>query len=529
MTRPVTLLVVVGLLPLFASAQAHQSPSPPKTHPPAAPVERPETWDLPPSRVQVEQDPTLIPVGKGALFVPAMTDPRREPMYLVYRDGSLVASQATGSRTVLDPGVFEVIIGSGPLQDRLRRRVLIREGRTTVVPATWSALVVHVVDERSEPFRGSYELVHLPDRRDVGVGLGADVERGEEVRTWILPPGTYLILKTGESYQARRDFFTVRLLPGEVHRISLVMDRETGAILGAGEVVLAEPQTALKDWHLSLLVGADGEFSRRSDLVGFPSGYGFTLGGFLDFLARYRPERHYLYGRFKVEEKQVKVPGQPFQKDQDEAKLDILYVYRVLPWLGPYLRGGARTALLPSYLYLSDATEVIEVNRAGTPFGTFGTREGRFRLSNPFAPVEVKGGAGLGVLALWSYILDANLRVGFGGRALFNRGLLSPVGKDSDGRYRVFRRANAYQYGLEATLVASATLGRLILLTTEFDFLEPIQDPRHPSLTWENNVSLRLLSFVSLNYVFRMIYDIERLNRLQTEHRLLLRFTWKVL
>lgn len=495
--------------------------------PPSA--ERPETWDLPASRTQAERDPTLIPVGKGALFVPAMTDPRREPPYLVHREGSLVATQTAGRKTVLDPGIYQVVIGSGALQDRLRRRVLVREGRTTVVPATWSGLVVQVVDERSDPFRGTYELVRLPDRHDVGLGLGADVERGEEVRTWILPPGTYLIIKTGESYQARRDFFTVRLMPGELHRLSLVMDRETGALLGAGEVALAEPQTALRDWHLSLLVGADGEFNRRSDLVGFPSGYGFTLGGFLDFLVWYRPAKHYLYGRFKVEEKQVKVPGQPLQKDQDEAKLDVLYVYRMWPWLGPYLRGGVRTAFLPSYLHLSDPTEVVEVNEVGVPLGTFGTREDRFRLSNPFAPVEVKGGVGLSVLALPSYVLDANLRVGFGGRALFNQGLLTPVGLDAGGRYRVFRRANAYQYGLETTLVAAVTLWKFLLATTEFDLLEPIQDPRHPSLTWENNLSLRLISFVSMNYIFRMIYDIERLDRLQTEHRVLLRFTWKIL
>lgn len=496
---------------------------------PPPPTERPETWDLPPSRDQVAQDPTLIPIGKGAVFVPAMTDPRREPPYLVFREGTLVATQPTGRRTILDPGVYEVVIGSGTLQDRLRRRVLVREGRTTVVPATWSGLVVQVVDERSEPFRGTYELVRLPERHDVGLGLGADVERGEEVRTWILPPGTYLIIKTGESYQARRDFFTVRLMPGELHRLSLVMDRETGALLGAGEVALAEPQTTLRNWHFSLLLGVDGEFNRRSDLVGFPSGYGFTLGGFVDFLTWYRPVKHYLYGRFKVEEKQVKVPGQPFQKDQDELKLDVLYVFRVLPWLGPYVRGGVRTALLPSHLYLGDPTEVVEVNDSGVPIGTFGTREGRLRLSNPFTPVEVKGGAGLSVLALYSYVLDANLRVGFGGRALFNRGLLTPRGRDAEGRLRLLRRANAYQYGLETTLVASVTLWKILLATSEFDLLESIQDPRHPSLTWENNLSLRLLSFVSLTYVFRMIYDIERLDRLQTEHRVLLRFTWKIL
>ncbi len=144
-----------------------------------------------------------------------------------------------------------------------------------------------------------------------------------------------------------------------------------------------------------------------------------------------------------------RVPGEVApQAEPHHAALDILDVYRVLPWIGPYLRGGVRTAFLPSYLHLSDPTEVIEVAEDGVPLGTFGTREGRFRLSNPFAPVEVKGGVSLSVFTQTSYVLDANFRVSFGGRALFNQGLLTPVGLNPRGRYQLFRRANAYQIRL---------------------------------------------------------------------------------
>ena len=41
------------------------------------------TWIAPPGRGQLEQDPTLIPKGKGFLFVPTMTGSLNEPSFLV--------------------------------------------------------------------------------------------------------------------------------------------------------------------------------------------------------------------------------------------------------------------------------------------------------------------------------------------------------------------------------------------------------------------------------------------------------------
>lgn len=494
------------------------------------PGEVPTTWDTPPSREQAARDATLTPVGKGAIFVPAMTDAAQEPSYLVKQDGREVRTARMGTKAIVEPGVYVVEIGSGALSDRFERRVLVKEGRTTIVPGTWSGLVVSVVDERGVPFRGSYELVRLPERRNLGLGLGADVELGEELRTWILEPGRYLLIKTGESYQARRDFYSVRLLPGELQHIQLVQSVEDGSFLGAGEISDEQRLAATSDWLLNLVVGADMEFNRRSDLLGYPSGYGFTLGGYLDFVAQYKPRDHLVYTRFKLEEKQVKLPGAPFVKDLDELRVDALYVWRLLPWLGPYARIGTQTSLFPGYYDLgSDKTEVVLVDAGGGTIRSLGTHDGRFELQKPFAPVEVKGGVGLSLILSLSYLLDANVRVGFGGRLLFNRGLLSGADDGETEAYEVFERGDAYQYGLETTVVASLRLTRWVLATTEFEFLEPVDDPKNPIIDWETTVGLRLVSFVSLNYIFKLLSDVERSDHLQTEHRVLLRFTWDIL
>ena len=110
---------------VFQAQAAHQSRA------------RTETWDAPPPDEQLAADPTLIPPAQGAIFVPAMTDPRLEPPYLVYKDGKLLHTVSTGRRAIVTPGVYEVQLGSGPPEQRLRRKVLVKEGQTTVVPPTW--------------------------------------------------------------------------------------------------------------------------------------------------------------------------------------------------------------------------------------------------------------------------------------------------------------------------------------------------------------------------------------------------------
>ena len=69
----------------------------------------------------------------------------------------------------------------------------------------------------------------------------------------------------------------------------------------------------------------------------------------------------------------------------------------------------------------------------------------------------------------------------------------------------------------------------VIAATTELDVLEPFSDWAHPIIDWDSNVGIRLASFVSVNYIFRLVDDRDRSDRLQTEHRVLLRFSWQIL
>ncbi|MBW1810463.1 MAG: hypothetical protein JRJ87_19860, partial [Deltaproteobacteria bacterium] len=72
------MIFVFGLLVLGGLAQAEEKQEAKRKQPECLPG-----WQLPSPKVQMEMDSELIPVGKGAIFVPAMTDPGSEPPYVV--------------------------------------------------------------------------------------------------------------------------------------------------------------------------------------------------------------------------------------------------------------------------------------------------------------------------------------------------------------------------------------------------------------------------------------------------------------
>jgi hypothetical protein len=65
---------------------------------------------------------------------------------IVDKEGDRVASGTLGERIVVDPGDYEVRLGSGAVTQQVTVKVRVVEDKTTVVPPTWAALEVSVVD-----------------------------------------------------------------------------------------------------------------------------------------------------------------------------------------------------------------------------------------------------------------------------------------------------------------------------------------------------------------------------------------------
>src|SRR5262249_22781568 len=326
---------------------------------------------------QLQHDDTPIPLGLGAIFAPTLSDGEREPRVIVFQNGQEVADGQHGRRIVVPPGEYEVHVGSGAVDQQLAVPVVVEEGKTTVLPPTWAALEVSVVDDKFIPFRGSYELIRMDNRDPIGLGFGADETLGEVTRVWVLTPGLYKLIRAGGTYRDRTNFATVRVEGSKLTRFTLVLDTNDLSFKGAGEndPVVGEVQAmtdeeAAQPWQLRAVLGGSLNFN-RNDLAGQAQGWKLSFAVFFDGMARYASGPHVWLTQISAEEGQTRVLSQDFfQSDTDRVYLNSVYTYNLLPWFGPYARVGFETKLLPRYQLLDPPRDVVVLDTNGQQVGT---------------------------------------------------------------------------------------------------------------------------------------------------------------
>lgn len=482
---------------------------------------------------QLDRDATLIPYGKGAIFVPAMTSGLDEPTVEVLEGGSRVAEGPAGQRMLLPPGTYTVRIGSGASQQRMSAQATVKELSTTVVPVSWSGLTVHVVDVRYNSLRASYELIRADDREYIGIGFGTDEQAGEPISTWILRPGLYKIVRVGENYRARRDFVTVRLRRGRHTHFILVLNEETGEFAGGGEVPAKELFRPQDGVYASLIAGGDVTARLRDNALTQADGLAITAQAFVDGRFSVQLFENPLILQLQIEEGLTSVPDEPIQKTQDRLDLDGLYLYRIEPWIGPYGRVGVETNLFPGEEFLDPSGVVVRVDEDGNEIERLPSDRSA-SLSPPFGQTTVREGVGLNVRAFKSVFAEVNLRAGFGARHIITNELYERDGEPAtidDEVVYTFRQVRGNdRIGMETTVLATARLTRYVLINAEVDALitAPLEDSR---IEAEGSVAFKLTSFLSLRTVFRYLRDatiaVERPDRIELD--VLLRFSFDVL
>ncbi len=478
-----------------------------------------------------------MPFGKGALFVPALNNPLDEPPVTVLQDGLRVAEGTTGARIVLSPGTYEVRLGSGTVQQRLRYQATIKEAHTTLIPVSWAGLSVHVVDEGYGSLRASYELIRVDDREYMGIGFGTDEQAGEPVSTWILRPGLYKLVRLGDTYRARRDFATVRLLGGGHAHFILVLNAETGEFAGAGEVPTDEIFRAGDGFFGSLVFGGDITLNERSAGAALEPGLYLSFRSFLDSRVTFQVNDNPLLLRLQIEEGQSRGPEGDWQKSSDRVDFDALYIYRLNTFLGPYVQLGLDTTLLPGS---------IKVDDGGTPEVTsddgkvFIDDEGQarrevmivdqsFQFLPPLGVVAVKEGVGMNWRVFKTLFAESNVRAGLGARHNLVRAetyTLTSTDEDTNST-TFFTQRTSHQVGINFIVVGVARLTRWALLNLELDTLLPFGGFSGAVIEVEASLALKLTRFISLNYVFRYLRDPKLLEatRDRIEHDVVLRFS----
>ena len=481
-------------------------------------------WMQPGPNVQMDMDPTLVPVGRGAVFIPCMSYPLYEPTYALLREGETVGNAQCGRRIVAPPGDYLVEFGSGTTDLRLVQTVVVKEGKTSLVEPEWGGLRVQVVDDNSIPFRGLYELVAVPSMENYGVGIGAQVEQGENVRTWILRPGLYMLLKVGESYEARSNFYTVRVREGVLEQMVLVADPETGDFLGAGEMtVYTAGRKVYPNLTLSGVVGGGASLSSQQNITGVPDSTKLAPSVHLDFLLQYSPGKHWVYGRLTAEEAFTQEDWGRIEKNVDFLRVDGLYAYRLWPFLGPYARAGMESTLFPSFLYF-DEDKAVE-SEEGDVLGA----SDQFRIADAFMPLTTKGGMGLRFNTLPSPKISVWALVGAGGRYTFTGNMFKDADVADTEAFEVASVQQFWSLGLESTIVLQFVLSRFLIANSEAEIYAPFDALDEPTLRWDNNLALRLTSKLSINYTYRLKYEPELNEDFQHYHLLQMRLSYKFL
>lgn len=479
------------------------------------------TWSYPAVSIQLELDNILVPVGKGAIFCPAMTDPDREPVYRVLRDGEPVEDASMGHRITLEPGIYTVLIGSGAVNQLIHKTVIVQEGATTVIKPDWSGLVIDVVNESRTPLREYYELYNLDTQNYYGTGQGADVELDEQPLTWLLPAGRYKVVKPGGNITSVVNFGTILLLPGELARANLVIDSQTGNFFGFGYLVDITPiRQAATPWRMRNELSGNIllNYSPTSE-TGSESKASFTS------TIQWLTDTRFEWGNndipvwANIEEGLSMENDRVLRKYIDRAELRLTYIYRFSDIASPYVRTTAETRLFPTYIRFPKPTDFAEVNTRGDTLQVIrGAQDAR--LGGAFSPIYMKQGFGLTSILMRSLPVNLNLRTGYGFRWTFAR----------DARiYNTDKKVlnhlvQTKTSGIEMLLLGDFRIGRYISFSNDLDILIPKRQTENWIYDGENRFRINLTSNVSLLFTMEYWKD-ENVRNTQYRYQTLLRFS----
>lgn len=476
------------------------------------------TWLAPSGHGQLERDPTLIPKGKGLLFVPAMTSALNEPSFRVFRGNKPIREALPGTGVVLAPGTYKVLIGSGSDTQMMSRPVPVEEGMTTLLKPFWAGLVINVIDEQRTPIDESYEVYRENPQASYGVGFGVEEERGEAVKTWLLPPGVYLVVQVGDNISTTRKF-SVRLEPGKLTQRNLVVDTKDNSFIGfyppAQQGLLS--QVVDSRWKTSLQLSGSPRLSTSQNTTGANRSV-LALSAEVIGSSVYNTDRHYANLRLDFEEGFTREEGDDFRTSIDKFEVRATYIYRLSKRIGPYLRGVFNTKLFATEERF-DQPWILQIRNGDESESIAGLRE--FTLSPPFSPLELRQGIGVNSQVISSFPLNLDMRVGFGARQNY----FTDSYDLNQSRTVARRLEDKTDTGLEAVLILRSRFSSLPSLDSEFDILIPETATDTWTFAWENRMRLPLSRFVNMVVAF----DFERkppVQRVQSNQQILLRLNF---
>jgi len=449
---------------------------------------------------QIEQDPTLIPMEKGALFVPALMDPDLEPHYTIFQNDEYVMDAKPGRRIPLSPGDYYIYVGSGPLDIQMKIDVHIENERVSVVPPVWSALIIKTIDQNNNDIKESYSIVDEKDKVQIGAGTGADILKGENDQIWILKPALYRISKRGESPYSFQNFVTVRTVSGDLSTVQMIFEEKTRVVMGGGEVIGDnEDRKYTGNWSFKGSVSANFSMVNTGYVKGGTGSINnFTLGSSINVSIVYDKKNLLFINRLEINEQFQKPDGEKLNFVKDLMKFDSSFIYRINQYVGPYVSVRVRTPFF--YKYFKAGENAITVRELDGSEKTLDPGD-IFTYSKSFSTTILQEGTGLNADYSYGNIFKINGRVGWGVRQDFNP-FSYDVSELEDSnlitRVPYFNNMTGPEFYLYMSLFPLSFLE----IKEEFDSLLPVDNVEKFSFTSKSSAFLWISRFAAIQYEF---------------------------
>ncbi|MBC8181261.1 hypothetical protein H8E88_09055 [candidate division KSB1 bacterium] len=480
-------------------------------------------WIAPPPKYQLDQEAMDDIKGLGRLFLPAMTNSDFEPVYTIFQNDTILKTQRMGKSVFLRPGKYSIKFGSGTLNQMMKKNIQIQAEETRIIEPDWCGLTIRIIDETRNWLKEPYEIYCLPAGEAFGIGYGADEQLGENLQTWILKPGLYKIVKSGEHVNTYINFATVRLLPGDLTQYTIVMDSDTKKFTGAGILESEIEKRSATNWTTYSALYGSFTLNRANNLTSSEEQTSMAFVAQLDYNIKYSTNRHFFLSRGLIEEGwNMQAKQSSFRSYLDNIRLKNTYIFYFLSGLGLYGRFFLETNMFRSTYYYDEPKTVTLFDKKGN------LKEKKFNVDKVivapnFSPLELKEGLGINYSLIRSLRANFNVRVGFGYRQNINWKLYS---KDAESDTAFFEKNSVYLRGPEASLLGNLRILRNMMITSELDVLVPSGTNNQLVYDWENNLNLRLSKNISIDYTIRIKKDPSIISYIQTEQILLLRYSF---
>ncbi len=486
------------------------APAPTKASEPAK--AKPTSWLSPAVDEQLTRERTLIPLGKGAVFVPTFTEPRREPEVTVFdRRGREVRTGQTGERILLDSGAYSVRLGSGTSGQRMPYEISIEEGHTTVVPVDWGGLLVETLTPDGKYFEGQYEVIRMERWINYGKGHGLNEERLQDIKMWVLPPGLYRISKPGEGFTSLRNYITVQINAGELTPVELIFDKVVAGDVVAGGIKTLNARVKVgSNWSFGARIGGNVNLTRETKDDGVRH-EAMQVNSDVRLRLLFDNAQYLGSSEIFLQDNFGKERGKPFSVTSDIAQFRTNWVRRLNAWLGPYVRGTLDSHIFPSFASQDTIYALHELSGGGLDTVKH-TGSNSFEVGPVLDPLNLGEGAGVNVEFLSRYYLEASTQVGLAGRqTLANHSYV----RSNDSLALYVPVQSSYEIGIENTLNATFRLGSQMTLDLRTEIFAPNANPSRIRL---DDLTADFRFFLSRNLEIGYIYQVQE-TKVQTKNR----------